>query len=114
MLMSWPPSISSGPTRDLELTVVRWSIATARSSCAPFRPDILCEVLPDTADTEELEALLAPHGYGLYLVREADLLPAGRLEPDARFRDWFFTTQTPDELASIGLALASGSRSDRR
>jgi FkbM family methyltransferase len=79
-----------------------------------FRPDILCEVLPDVADTEELEALLAPHGYRFYLVREADLRPAGRLKSDDRFRDWFVTTRTPDELAGIGLALAPETESNRQ
>ena len=79
-----------------------------------FRPDILCEVLPAAAESEELEALLAPHGYRFYLVREADLLPAGRLDPDPRFRDWFFTMQTPDQLAALGLALSPGTESNRR
>lgn len=73
-----------------------------------FRPDILCEVLPDVADGHELETLLTPHGYHFYLVRESDLLPADRIEPSRRFRDWFFTTKTSEELTSLGVRVASG------
>lgn len=73
---------------------------------ASFRPGILCEVLEGVAGVAELEDLLAPHGYCFYLVRDADLLPAAHIEPDANFRDWLFTKQGPDELAAIGLALA--------
>jgi FkbM family methyltransferase len=65
-----------------------------------FRPDILCEVLPEGANAREVEALLAPHGYRFYVVREADLRASKRLEPDARFRDWFFTTHDAPELCS--------------
>jgi len=77
-----------------------------QSFLSSSRPQVLCEVLPEVANATDLEGLLAPHGYRFYLVREADLLPAGRLEPDSRFRDWFFTTQDPDELEADGLALA--------
>jgi FkbM family methyltransferase len=73
---------------------------------ASFRPAILCEVLEGVAGVAELEDLLAPHGYRFYLVRDADLVPAAHIEPDADFRDWLFTKQGPDELAAIGLALA--------
>jgi FkbM family methyltransferase len=72
-----------------------------------YRPDILCEVLHGGADAPTLEALLSPHGYRWYLVREADLLPASHIEPDVRFRDWFFTTRTPDDLTALGIAVAA-------
>jgi FkbM family methyltransferase len=71
-----------------------------------FRPDILCEVLHGVADAQALEALLAPHGYRWYLVREADLLPAHHIKPNVRFRDWFFTTRAPEDLAALGIAVA--------
>jgi len=75
-----------------------------------FRPDILCEVLPDVADAAELDDLLAPHGYRFYLVREADLMLASRIEPDVRFRDWFVTMRTPAELSALGLNQAGNGR----
>jgi FkbM family methyltransferase len=65
---------------------------------AAFRPDILCEVLPELADSGVLERLLAPHGYAYHLVEAHALVPRRRIEPDARFRDWFFTTD-PAALA---------------
>lgn len=68
---------------------------------ASLRPTILCEVLHEVADPPGLEALLAPHGYRFFLIREGDLLPAAHIEPDPRFRDWLFTTETPEELAPI-------------
>jgi FkbM family methyltransferase len=71
-----------------------------------FHPEILCEVLPEVANAADVEALVAPHGYRFYVVREADLLTASRLEPDTRFRDWFFTTHDAGELAANGLPLA--------
>jgi len=72
---------------------------------AERRPEILCEVLAGVADPAALEALLAPHGYRWYLVTETALEPRERLEPHPRFRDWLFTTRTPEELAkSVGVA----------
>lgn len=79
---------------------------------AAFHPTILCEVLHGVADPGELEQLLIPHGYRFDLVREDDLLPADRIVPHTRFRDWLFTTQPPDEVASLVPARAAtrGSR----
>jgi FkbM family methyltransferase len=71
-----------------------------------FRPDLLCEVLHGVADGEELEALLAPHGYRFYLVRERDLFPAARIEPSARFRDWFLTPRAAGELGELGIPVS--------
>jgi FkbM family methyltransferase len=73
---------------------------------AALKPDILCEVLAGTANAGELERLLSPHGYELYLVRDDDLLPLTSLRPDARFRDWLFTTRGAGELAEIGIPIA--------
>lgn len=69
---------------------------------AAHRPDILCEVLAD-ADTERLADLLDPHGYHYHLVGEQALAPASRLVAHPRFRDWFFTTRSPAELAALGI-----------
>ena len=74
---------------------------------ASFRPDILCEVLEGVADGPELEKLLSPHGYRLYLVRERDLLPSDWIEPNPRFRDWFFTALDPEGLSAEGVPVAS-------
>lgn len=70
---------------------------------AAHRPEILCEVLPARAQPRELEKLLAPHGYSFYLVGEGVLEHRQRIVPDEDFRDWFFTTATPGELAAAGV-----------
>ena len=72
-----------------------------------FAPDILCEVLAGVAETRRLEGLLTPHGYGFHLVRETDLFPASRIQPHARFRDWFFTRRTREELEAMGIPMAT-------
>lgn len=67
-----------------------------------FGPDVLCEVLPE-ADASELERMLAPLGYRYHAVRAGELRPSARIEPDERFRDWFFTRRAPDELSALGI-----------
>jgi FkbM family methyltransferase len=58
-----------------------------------FRPDIICEVWPDAANTETLEAILKPLGYNFY-----HLLPEGpflrnRIIPSVETLNYFFTTK---------------------
>jgi FkbM family methyltransferase len=67
-----------------------------------FRPDILCEVLPE-ADGDRLDELLAPAGMRRYLVTNARLEEAERIVPDPAFRDWLFSSRTPEELRARGL-----------
>jgi FkbM family methyltransferase len=66
-----------------------------------FRPDILCEVLPE-ADGARLDELLAPAGMRRYLVTRARLEEAQRIVPDPAFRDWLFSPRTPEELRARG------------
>ena len=60
-------------------------------------------------DVKELEALLAPHGYRYYLVRETDVLAVDRLRPNRRFRDWLFTKRDASELRALGIPVARDS-----
>ncbi len=76
-----------------------------------FAPDVLCEVLDGVADGGELEALLAPHAYRFFLVRENDLLETDRLVPSRRFRDWLFTTRQTSELRAMGIPVVAGASS---
>jgi FkbM family methyltransferase len=69
---------------------------------ATFRPDVLCEVLPE-ADGEHLDELLAATDLRRYLVTNSKLAERDRIEPDADFRDWLFSPRTPDELRELGL-----------
>ena len=70
-----------------------------------FRPDILCEVLPE-ADGARLDKLLAPAGMHRYLVTSTHLEEAQRIEPDPEFRDWLFSPRSPEELGARGLPVA--------
>lgn len=72
-----------------------------QSFLARFKPDILCEVLVEVAEAEELTELLEPHGYHFYRVQEAALAGPGALHPHASFRDWFFTTIDPTALSTL-------------
>jgi FkbM family methyltransferase len=67
-----------------------------------FRPDILCEVLPE-ADGERLDKLLAPAAMHRYLVTGTRLEHASRIDPDPAFRDWLFSRRMPDDLRERGL-----------
>jgi FkbM family methyltransferase len=67
-----------------------------------FRPDILCEVLPE-ADGDRLVELLAPAGVRRYLVTGTQLEETERIVPHLAFRDWLFSPRTPDELRALGL-----------
>jgi FkbM family methyltransferase len=70
-----------------------------------FRPDILCEVLPE-ADGDRLDELLASAGMRRYLVTSTWLEETERIVPDPAFRDWLFSPRTPDELRARGLPVA--------
>jgi len=73
--------------------------AHGQAFLSAFRPDIVCEVLYGVADGEELERLLAPHGYRFHRIRETDLEPAEHVEPVAAVRDWFFTMSDARDLS---------------
>lgn len=67
-----------------------------------FRPDILCEVLPD-ADGAFLDTLIAPSGLRPFLVTDSRLESRPQIEPDGEHRDWLFTAKSSDELRALGL-----------
>jgi FkbM family methyltransferase len=75
-----------------------------RQLLATFRPDILCEVLPE-ANGETLDELLSPAQLDRYLVTNTRLEARERIEPDPDFRDWLFTARTPEELRELGLPI---------
>jgi FkbM family methyltransferase len=67
-----------------------------------FRPDILCEVLPE-ADGALLDDLLGRAGLRPFLVTDSRLEERPRIVPDAGHRDWLFTARSHDQLRSLGL-----------
>ena len=71
-----------------------------------FKPDIVCEVLHGIAEGEELDRLLSRFGYAYYLIGSDRLGRSHRIVPNPDFRDWFFTTRTPDEVRRLGVTIA--------
>jgi FkbM family methyltransferase len=71
-----------------------------------FKPDMVCEVLHAVADGEELGRLLSPFGYDHYLIRSTRLQRSARIAPNPDYRDWFFSTRTPDEMRRLGVPVA--------
>ena len=69
-----------------------------RAFFAKFRPDILCEVLPDSTSPSTLLDVLAPLGYNYYLVRASGMTAEPSIVPDKEFRDWFLSTKSESEL----------------
>lgn len=67
-----------------------------------FRPDVLCEVLPE-ADGARLDELLAAADLRRYLVTGSRLEEGRRIVPHPAFRDWLFSPRTPEELRALGL-----------
>lgn len=73
---------------------------------AANRPDIVCEILPDKANTTGVQAALEPHGYRFFRFEEQALTAHATLEAREPFRDWLFTTKSDDELAARGVPLS--------
>jgi FkbM family methyltransferase len=104
------PAIEPGARVVVKVDVEGTENAVLRSGGSflrAFRPDILCEVLAGLADPVELESLLVPHGYRFHLVRERDLQLREHVEGHPRYRDWLFTTRSPQELASASIRVAA-------
>lgn len=75
---------------------------SGKAFLAAFRPDVLCEVLPET-DGPALEEVLASADLRWFLVTNSRLEPRDAIVPDERHRDWLLTGRGPDELRDLGL-----------
>jgi FkbM family methyltransferase len=67
-----------------------------------FRPDVLCEVLPE-ANGARLDELLATADLRRYLVTGSRLEVGRRIVPHPALRDWLFSPRSPEELRALGL-----------
>jgi hypothetical protein len=75
----------------------------AQALLAANRPDIICEVVPGMADTEAIQAALAPHGYRSFRLGDHVLTEYTELDPSIPYRDWLFTTKTDDALTRLAI-----------
>lgn len=82
-------------------------LGNGREFLRTLRPDILCEVLDDRAQPGELMDVLGSLDYDYYLVGTDRLTHRDRIVPDEHFRDWLFTTKSPEELRELGYPVAS-------
>ena len=66
-------------------------------------PDLLCEVLPRSHRTMNLQEFLAERGYSFFHITDCGLQHKARIEPHRRFWNWLFTTRTETELREAGI-----------
>lgn len=66
-----------------------------------FRPDLICEILPQASSVPVIHHLLARFGYSLYLIEDGGLRKHAHLHADPHCRDWFFTCRDADNLNGI-------------
>lgn len=73
-----------------------------REFLSTLQPDILCEVLDDRAQPEELMRVLDRIDYYYYLVGSDRLTAYDEILPDPHYRDWLFTTKNPEDMRVAG------------
>jgi FkbM family methyltransferase len=67
----------------------------AASFIADHRPDIICEILPDAAESSrEIEAMLRPLGYRWFVFEEDGTNERRHVTPAPEPRDWLFTARS--------------------
>jgi FkbM family methyltransferase len=66
-----------------------------------FRPDILCEILPEQSAADEIQAILRRHAYRTYQVQDHGLEEFPRIIPDAKHLDWLFTAKSREQLQAL-------------
>lgn len=64
-----------------------------RETLSVIKPDIICEVLPGARQVDLYDEILADCSYRKYLITNDGLESFGKIKPDTRYLDWFFTTR---------------------
>lgn len=77
-------------------------LGNGRELLATLQPDILCEVLDDRAQPEQLMSILDRFDYHYYLVGHDHLRAHDEIVPDRQLRDWLFTTKNPEDMRVAG------------
>lgn len=69
-----------------------------------IKPDIVCEVIPRTREIDLYDKILDEYSYRKYLITSRGLKKFDRVKPDARYKDWFFTTKDSFDFKTDGLS----------
>ncbi|MCF2572245.1 FkbM family methyltransferase [Brevibacterium sp. UCMA 11754] len=77
-------------------------LGNGRELLGTLQPDILCEVLDDRAQPEQLMRILDRFDYHYYLVGDDHLSAHDEIVPDPHFRDWLFSTKNPEDMRVAG------------
>lgn len=65
-----------------------------RETLERLRPDLVCELLPDAQDHDDIQAMLSPLGYRFFLSTDAGLREETRVVPSREGRDWVFSCRS--------------------
>ena len=68
------------------------------------RPDVICEILPDSKDHQEIQDMLSALGYEYFLFTDNGLIRSKTITPTKEGRDWLFCADTKRLLSKIKLA----------
>lgn len=64
-----------------------------RETLSKIKPDIICEVLPGARQTYLYDQILKDYSYWKYLITDEGLKKFDKIEPNKRYKDWFFTAR---------------------
>lgn len=81
-------------------------LSGGRATLDRLRPDIICEVLPETrpATVASLQSLLAERGYAFFQSRDEGFVRSAEIAPCVAGKDWLFSTRDDIEelIGSVG------------
>ncbi len=72
-----------------------------RETLRTIKPDIICEVLPVARQFDCYDQILDDCSYRKYLITNEGLKCFDKIQPDSRFKDWFFTTKSNSDIEEL-------------
>lgn len=83
-----------------------WAVlAGAKNLIRRTKPDIVCEVLRRAQNIPQMCGFLQAEGYNFYRISTGKLIVQQTIVPVKTERDWLFSTQTPENLRTLGWAV---------
>ena len=65
-----------------------------RQTLQKIKPDIICEVLANSKQVNIYDQILKEYSYRRFLITNEGLKEFDQINPDHRYKDWFFTTKS--------------------